>query len=107
MSTYQVIFDGSPAKASFYDVLAKLEVEENADLPDALSLQLPVAAARGELTWVGNDRIGPYANIAVVATPDGGDPQCIFDGYVLSNRVHMPAEPPARRSTCGGRTPAC
>jgi phage protein D len=93
VSTYQVILDGSPAKDGFYDVLAKLEVEENADLPDALSLQLPVAAAHGELTWVGNDRIGPYANIAVVVTPDGGDPQCIFDGYVLSNRVHMPAGP--------------
>ena len=93
MSTYQVIFGKEPAGPDFYDVLAKLEVEENADLPDAISLQLPVSAAGGELTWVGQDRIGPYANIAVVVTPDDGDPQCIFDGYVLSSKVHMPAGP--------------
>ena len=54
MSTYQVIFGKEPAgDHDFYDVLAKLEVEENADLPDAISLQLPVSAAGGELTWVG------------------------------------------------------
>ena len=93
MSTYQVIFNGAPAGSGFYDVVAKLEVEENADLPDALSVQLPVSAADGELTWVGDDRISPYSNIAVVVTPDDGDPQCIFDGYVLSNKVHMPAGP--------------
>jgi phage protein D len=93
VSTYQVIFDGSPAEDDFYDVLAKLEVEENADLPDALALQLPVSAAGGELTWVGDRRIRPYSNVAVVVTPDDGDPQCIFDGYVLSSKVHMPAGP--------------
>jgi hypothetical protein len=93
VSTYQVIFDRAPAGPDFYDVVAKLEVEENADLPDALSVQLPVSAADGELTWVGDRRIGPYSNVAVVVTPDNGDPQCIFDGYVLSNKVHMPAGP--------------
>ena len=55
-------------------MVAKLEIEENADLPDAISLQLPVAAEDGELTWVGDGRIAPYANIAVVVTPDDGDP---------------------------------
>ncbi|TQF68276.1 hypothetical protein FK531_14305 [Rhodococcus spelaei] len=92
MSTYQVLFDDTPADDTFYDVLDTLEVEENADLPDALSLLLPVSAAGNDLTWVGDDRIGPYANIAVVATPDGaGSPQCIFDGYVLSHKIHLPA----------------
>jgi hypothetical protein len=93
VSTYQVIFDKASAKPDFYDGVAKLEVEENADLPDAFSVQLPVSAADGELTWVGDRRIGPYSNVAVVVTPEGGDPQCIFDGYVLSNKVHMPAGP--------------
>ena len=50
-------------------MISRLEVEENADLPGAISLQLPVAAEDGELTWVGDSRIAPYANIAVVATP--------------------------------------
>jgi Phage tail baseplate hub (GPD) len=90
MSTYQLLFNGTPADQPFYDLVGRLEIEENADLPGALSLQLPVAADNGEPTWVGDARIGPYANIAVVATPDGGDKQCIFDGYVLTQKVHMP-----------------
>jgi len=90
MSTYQVLFDGNPADQQFYDLVSKLEVEENADLPGAISLQLPVAQNGCQPTFVGDVRIAPYANIAVVATPDGGGKQCIFDGYVLTQKVHMP-----------------
>jgi phage protein D len=93
MSTYQVRFDGAPAEQDFYDMVSKLEVEENADLPDAISMQLPVAAQDGELSWVADARIAPYANIAVVVTPDGGDDQCLFDGYVLSHKVRVPSGP--------------
>jgi len=73
--------------------VSRLEIEENADLPGAISLQLPVAAKDGELSWVGDARIAPYANIAVLATPEGGDQHCIFDGYVLTHKVHLPAGP--------------
>lgn len=94
MSTYQVLFDGTPAADDFYDMVAKLEIEENADLPDAIELQLPVAEKDGELTWLDDARIAPYSNIAVVVTPDeGGAQQCIFDGYVLTHKVRMPAGP--------------
>lgn len=93
MSTYQVLFGGSPAEQEFYDMVGRLEIEENADLPGAISLQLPVSEKDGELTWVGDSRIAPYANIAVVATPEGGEQHCIFDGYVLTHKVHMPSGP--------------
>jgi phage protein D len=93
MSTYQVLFNGTPADEDFYDMVSRLEVEENADLPGAISLQLPVAPKDGELTWVGDARIAPYANIAVVATPEGGDQHCVFDGYVLTHKVHVPSGP--------------
>ena len=72
MSEYQVLLEGTPVDKEFYEQLGRLEVEENADLPGAVSLSLPVAVADGELTWVGDARIGPYANIAVVATAPGG-----------------------------------
>jgi hypothetical protein len=74
-------------------MISRLEIEENADLPSAISMQLPVTAKDGELSWVGDSRIAPFANIAVVATPDGGDQHCIFDGYVLTHKVHMPSGP--------------
>lgn len=94
MSTYQVLFNGTPADDDFYDMIAKLEIEENADLPDAIALQLPITEKDGELTWLDDARIAPYSNIAVVVTPDeDGAQQCIFDGYVLTHKVRMPAGP--------------
>lgn len=91
MSTYQVLFDGTPAEQDFYDQVSLLEVEENADLPGAISLKLPVAVAEGELTWVADARIKPYANLAVVAAGPEGAEECIFDGYVLTHKVHLPS----------------
>jgi len=70
--------------------LAALEIEENAELPGALQLQVPVdATAGGDLSYVSDARFAPYANIAVVVTPDGGAPECVFDGYVLSHKLHL------------------
>jgi hypothetical protein len=90
MSTYQMLLGGTPADASFYTQLATLDIEENADLPDAIAFTLPLAADSGDLTWVADPRIAPFANIAVVVTPDGGGAsQCIFDGYVLAHKVHL------------------
>ena len=57
---------------------------------------------------VGDHRFKPYARIAVVATPDGGPDACIFDGYVLSHKIHLDRRtPPPRRCRCGGRTRSC
>lgn len=92
---FQVLFGegATPADESFYDLVPLLEVEENADLPGALQLTLPIAtdvASGGEdLTVIGDERWRPYARIAVVVTPDGGTDACIFDGCVLSHRIHL------------------
>ena len=91
MSTYQLILDGTPVDDGFYDSISSLQVEENADLPDALRLVLPVTTANDDLTWVSDDRLRPFANIAVVVAPDDGPAQCIFDGYVLSHTTHLQA----------------
>src|SRR5258706_168580 len=51
------------------------------------------AAGTYEVTWVDGRDLGPYANLAVIVTPDHGDPQCLFDGYVLGHKVRVPAGP--------------
>jgi len=89
MASYQVLFNGSPADDAFHTLLSKLEVEENADLPDAFALTVPVGTANGDLTWVSDDRFAPYANVAVVVTDDSGTAECIFDGYVLTQQSHL------------------
>lgn len=89
-STFQVIFDGTPADDDFYNALSSLEVEENADLPGAVQLSLPVGrSSTGDLTYVSDDRLKPLTNIAVVTTPEGQAAACIFDGYILSHKLHL------------------
>lgn len=93
MPDYQVLFDGTAAPPAFYEDITRLEVEENADLPDAVSLELPVTPRDGELSWVADPRVAPYANLSVVVSGPEGGPQCVFDGYVLGHSVRVPAGP--------------
>lgn len=89
-NTFRLLMDGTAADADLYGQIASLEVEENADLPGAIQLNLPVDRSdAGDLTFVDDDRLKPFANLAVVATPDGGSDECIFDGYVLSHKLHI------------------
>jgi phage protein D len=110
-SSYQILFDGQPADADFYTSIASLEVEENVEMPGAVQFNLPVNRSdSGDLTNVGDSRFKPLANIAVVATPAAGAAtdlagaaasalgiggggssaaQCIFDGYILSHKLHL------------------
>jgi hypothetical protein len=88
-TTFQVLFNGTPADDTFYNQLASLEVEENADLPGAIQLTLPVGTNNGDLSVVNDSRFAPFSNIAVVVTPPQGSAQCIFDGYVLTSKLHL------------------
>jgi phage protein D len=89
-SAYKIFVDGKPADADLYAALTSLEVEENMDLPGAAQLRLPVNASDdGDLTRVNDAQFRPLANLAVVITPDGGGDQCVFDGYVLSHKLHL------------------
>jgi phage protein D len=89
-STYRLLLGGSPADDRLTTALSSIEVEENADLPGAVLLKLAVSrTADGDLDFPSDDRLGPFANVAVVATPEGGADECIFDGYVLSHRLHL------------------
>jgi hypothetical protein len=88
-TTYQVLFNGTPADDSFYNQLASLEVEENADMPGAIQLSLPVGTSEGDLSFVNDSRFAPFANVAVVVTPPSGSAQCIFDGYILTTKLHL------------------
>jgi hypothetical protein len=90
LTTIQLGLGDSAAPASLYDAIQLLEVEENADRPDALLMRLPVnRTLSGDLQFVGDGMFEPYTNITLVVTPPGQASQCIFDGYVLSWRLHL------------------
>jgi phage protein D len=89
-STFQLFLDGTPADEDLYTKMASLEVEENADLPGAVQINLPVdRTGQGDLSFVSDSRFKPLANLAVVATPEGKSSECIFDGYVLAHKLHL------------------
>lgn len=89
-STFQLLLNGTPADSNLITALSSLEVEENADLPGAIQLHLPVTrTASGDLQYINDSSFQPLANLAVVATAQGQSPQCIFDGYILSHKLHL------------------
>ncbi len=89
-SIFQLLLNGTAADDDLYTALSMLEVEENADLPGAIQLNLAVSRSEAaDLTWVNDDRLQPFANLAVVAAPEGESDECIFDGYVLSHKLHL------------------
>jgi phage protein D len=117
-SSYRIFFDGQPATPDFYNAVASLEVEENMDLPGAFQVRLPVSRSdSGDLTYVSESYLRPMVNVAVVVDPAADDSggagalgaaagavagalggggssgssgaQCIFDGYILSHKLHL------------------
>jgi phage protein D len=118
-TSYQVLFNGTPADAALSSAINLLEVEESMDLPGAAQLHLPVdRTASGDLNYVSDQRLQPLVNLAVVASPAAGSAagapaaalgaaasalgagssgapgaQCIFDGYILSHKLHLETGP--------------
>jgi hypothetical protein len=112
-SSYQLILGGQPADQELVTLLASVEVEESMDLPGAIQFNLPLARSTdGDFTFVNDARFAPMANVAVLTTPAGDaaagalggaagavasalggssspTAQCIFDGYVLSHKIHL------------------
>jgi hypothetical protein len=83
---------GTPVPDAFYDTIGQLEIEESSDRPGALLLQLPVnRTSAGELQFVGDGTFEPMTNVTLTVTPGGpgARAQCVFDGYVLSWRLHL------------------
>lgn len=88
--TVQLSVGGTPVPDAFYDAIEQLEVEECSDRPGALLLKLPaLRTSAGDLQFVGDGTFEPYTPITLVVTPAGQGPQCVFDGYVLSWRLHL------------------
>jgi hypothetical protein len=84
------IFIGSAPATDLSASLAELEVEENIDLPGALQMTLPVKlGTNADLDTIDDPRLGPFANIAVVASASDGQVHCLFDGYVLSQKLAL------------------
>jgi hypothetical protein len=87
--SFQLQVGGEPASTAVQEALQSAEVEENADGPDAMVLELPVnRTASGDLQFIDDGTFEPYTQVSAILSA-GGPSQCIFDGYVLSWRLHL------------------
>src|SRR5258708_3077483 len=60
------------------------------DLAGAIQFSLPVSRTdQADLAFVSDSRLQPFTNIAVVVTPEGQSAECIFDGFLLSQKLHI------------------
>ena len=113
-SSYQLLLGGQQADSALYTLVASVDVEESMDMPAAIQIVVPVSrSSGGDLSYIADSRFAPLAPVAVVASAGGsgaqgvttgaagavaaavggGTPppgtQCIFDGYVLSQKIHL------------------
>jgi hypothetical protein len=88
-SLFDIVIAGTSAQ-DFDQNLIELEVEENADLPGAFALTLPVATtSSGDYDTPSDPRLAPLSNIAITAQASDGQTHCLVDGYVLAQHVHL------------------
>lgn len=86
----QIDAGGAPGCDDLHHAAQLIEVHENADRPDTLLIRLPVnRTSAGDLQFVGDGSFEPGSNLSVVIAAKGQAPQCIFDGYALSWRLHL------------------
>jgi len=113
-SAYKLLLGGQQADDTLYTLIASVVVEESMDMPAAIQLTVPVSrASGGDLTYVSDPRFAPMAPLAVVVSAGGSGAQgvaggaagavssalgagaappadqCVFDGYVLSQKLHL------------------
>src|SRR5690242_11992275 len=90
MSSLFDILIGGTSAADFDAGIVTLEVEENADLPGAFAITLPVATtSAGDYDTPSDPRLAPLSNIAITAQATDGVTHCLMDGYVLAQHVHL------------------
>jgi len=88
-NTFAILISGQEAR-DLEAAISELEVEENADMPGAFSISLPLnRSSAGDYDLVNDTRLAPLSNVCVTAGASDGQTHCLIDGYVLSQTVHL------------------
>jgi hypothetical protein len=90
MSFALSVGQGAAPSSALTEALQAIEVEENVDGPSAMTITVPVnRKSSGDLTYVDDGSFEPYTPVSVVLRAGRFSAQCVFDGYVLSWRLHL------------------
>jgi phage protein D len=70
--------------------MVEIQIEENVELPSAFSIKLPLNVTQsGDYDLIVDSRMAPLTNVTLVATAADGQAQCLIDGYLLAQNVHL------------------
>jgi len=88
-NTFAILISGQEA-TDLEAAIAELEIEENVDMPGAFSIKLPLnRSSEGDYDLVNDTRLAPLSNVCITASAGDGQAQCLIDGYVLAQTVHL------------------
>ncbi|HEX3153144.1 MAG TPA: contractile injection system protein, VgrG/Pvc8 family [Candidatus Angelobacter sp.] len=88
-NTFAILISGQEA-TDLETKISELEIEENVDMAGAFSISLPLNhTSAGDYDLVNDTRLAPLSNLCVTAAARDGKTQCLIDGYVLSQTVHL------------------
>jgi phage protein D len=88
-NTFAILIAGTEAN-DLESAISELEVEENVDMPGAFSIALPIKRTdAGDYDMATDSRLAPLSNVCVTAAGADGQTQCLIDGYVLSQNLHL------------------
>lgn|ERR1035438_486102 len=88
-SSFTLSFAGQAA-ADLSASMVEIQIEENVELPSAFSIKLPLNVTQsGDYDLVVDSRMAPLTNVTLVATAGDGQAQCLIDGYLLAQTVHL------------------
>jgi phage protein D len=88
-SNFAIIISGTTA-TDFDTAIVEVEIEESVDAPGAFTITLPVQrTSSGDYDTVSDPRLAPLSNICITAQAADGVTQCLMDGYVLAQNIHL------------------
>ena len=81
---------GTPADDGLRSALQLSRSRRTPTCPTTMLIRLPVnRTSDGDLDYVSDGSFDPMTNLGVVLTMEDGSAHCVFDGYVLSWRLHL------------------
>jgi phage protein D len=90
ISTYRLSLNNAPVTDEVLNLMWPIEVEESVDLPGAIRFSLPVDSdGNNDLTFVNDAAFQPFVSVSIVVTAEDRVNQCIFDGLILSSKLHL------------------
>jgi phage protein D len=92
-TSYTLSLNNSPAAQELLDAVNLIEVEDDAALPSAFRLRVPIGLTdEGDWTWVAEDTFKPLTPVSIGVQFGAEVSERLINGYITSHQVHFDKE---------------